>query len=59
MLIAELDEGREALLVTARDAGASAMLQQRAAECLANAWPARIGEPNAKVGFSRSDDSVG
>jgi hypothetical protein len=38
MLIAELDEGRDALLATARDRTASEMLQQRAAECLANAW---------------------
>jgi mannose/fructose-specific phosphotransferase system component IIA len=38
MLIGELDEGRDALLTTARDGTASEMLQQRAAECLANAW---------------------
>lgn len=38
MLIGELQEGREALLATARDSNASEMLQQRAAECLANAW---------------------
>ena len=37
-LIAELPEGREALLATARDKSASEMLQQRAAESLANAW---------------------
>jgi hypothetical protein len=40
-LIAELEEGREALLATARDTNASEMLQQRAAECLAKAWRAK------------------
>ena len=38
MLIGDLEEGREALLATARDSNASEMLQQRAAGCLANAW---------------------
>ena len=38
MLIGELEEGRDALLATARDRNASDMLQQRAAECLAHAW---------------------
>ena len=37
-MICGLEEGREALLITARDRNASEMLQQRAAECLANAW---------------------
>jgi hypothetical protein len=38
ILIADLEEGREALLATARNRSESEMLQQRAAECLANAW---------------------
>ena len=38
LMIGELEEGREALLATARDRNASEALQQRAAECLANAW---------------------
>lgn len=38
LMIGELEAGRAALLATARDPGASAMLQQRAAECLAGAW---------------------
>lgn len=37
-MIAELEEGREALLATARDDNADGMLQQRAAECLSHAW---------------------
>jgi hypothetical protein len=40
-LIADLEEGREALLAIARDMNASEMLQQRSAECLANAWRAK------------------
>lgn len=38
LLIGELEEGREALLATARDDNANGMLQQRAAECLSHAW---------------------
>lgn len=38
LMIGELEEGRAALLATARDRNASEMLQQRAAECLANSW---------------------
>ena len=38
MMIGDLEEGRAALLATARDRNASEMLQQRAAGCLANAW---------------------
>lgn len=38
ILIGELEEGREALLATARDGNADGMLQQRAAECLSHAW---------------------
>ena len=38
LLIGVLEEGREALLATARDTDADAMLQQRAAECLSHAW---------------------
>lgn len=37
-MIGEWEEGREALLATAPDPAADGMLQQRAAECLANAW---------------------
>lgn len=37
-LVGELEEGREALLATARDENADGMLQQRAAECLSYAW---------------------
>ena len=35
-LVGELEEGREALLATARDDSADGVLQQRAAECLSN-----------------------
>jgi hypothetical protein len=38
IMIGELEEGREALIATARDDKADAMLQQRAAECLSHAW---------------------
>lgn len=38
LMIGELEEGRAALLATARDRNASDMLQQRAAGCLADAW---------------------
>jgi hypothetical protein len=37
-MIGGLEEGREALLATARDPQADGMLQQRAAECLSYAW---------------------
>ena len=37
-LIGELEDGRAALLATARDDNADGMLQQRAAECLSYAW---------------------
>lgn len=37
-LIGDLEEGREALLATARDPNEGGMLQQRAAECLSYAW---------------------
>ena len=38
MMIGDLEEGRAALLATAQDGNASEMLQQRAAECLAQSW---------------------
>ena len=38
MLITQLDEALPDLIAVARDPEASQMLQQRAAECLANAW---------------------
>ncbi len=37
-MIGELEEGRRALLATARDPRADGMLQQRAAECLSYVW---------------------
>ena len=37
-MIGDLEEGREALLATARDINEDGMLQQRAAECLSYAW---------------------
>lgn len=38
LMIGELEEGRAALLATARNSDESAMLQQRAAEALSFAW---------------------
>ena len=38
LMIGELEEGRAALLATARDSNESSMLQQRAAEALSFAW---------------------
>ena len=37
-MIGELEEGRAALLATARNSDEDAMLQQRAAECLSYVW---------------------
>lgn len=38
LMIGELEEGRAALLATARDSSENEMLQQRAAEALSFAW---------------------